>query len=310
MPTPELVAEFQRRYRLAGGSPLIRNTWAQALALERLLNSSPSSFPLSPSSPPHSLSSFPRRREPTYPPFHVSIGMRHTPPFIHEGLQQLTAKGVSLVVGIILSPQYSPYIMGGYHRALDEARDAIAPDLTVQVAGPWHTLHTFIDALASRVSQALETCTAAERNNLPVLMTAHSLPKVVADREPDYLATASRHRPRRRQTGWSVPQSVAVRLSERRPYTPRVASPRYQGTIPRPAPIRPLVKRSWSSPSNSSPTTLKVLYDIDIAAKQQAQEAGIELMRIQTPGVMPQMIETLAQVVHRHLRPPPQPHSR
>ena len=38
-PPPELVAEFQRRYRLAGGSPLVRNTWAQALALESLLES-------------------------------------------------------------------------------------------------------------------------------------------------------------------------------------------------------------------------------------------------------------------------------
>ena len=109
-PAPELVAEFQRRYRLAGGSPLVPNTWAQALALERLLRSQ-------------------------HRPAKVSVGMRHTPPFIEEGLRQLASKGVQEVVAIILSPQYSPYIMGGYHRALDEAREAIAPSLRVRVAG-------------------------------------------------------------------------------------------------------------------------------------------------------------------------------
>jgi ferrochelatase len=111
-PPPELVAEFQRRYRLVGGSPLVRNTWAQALALESLLESQE-----------YARSSFRRKPESSAVTekkrFTVSIGMRHTPPFIEEGFAQLVAKGVSQVVGVILSPQYSPYIMGGYHRALE-----------------------------------------------------------------------------------------------------------------------------------------------------------------------------------------------
>ena len=161
-PAPELVAEFQRRYRPAGGSPLVRNTWAQALALEHLLSSQ-------------------------YQLARVCIGMRHTPPFIEEGLRQLADKGVQEVVAVILSPQYSPYIMGGYHRALDEAREAVAPNLTVRVPSGWHTLPAFIDALAGRVREALDSVPPAERNDIAILMTAHSLPKVVADQEPDYL---------------------------------------------------------------------------------------------------------------------------
>ena len=299
-PTPELVAEFQRRYRLAGGSPLIRNTWAQALALEHMLNSSPSSFPLSPSSPPHPLSSFPRRREPTYPPFHVSIGMRHTPPFIEEGLQQLTAKGVSQVIGIILSPQYSPYIMGGYHRALDEAQETIAPHLPVQIAGAWHTLHSFIDALAYRVSQALETCPAAERNNLPVLMTAHSLPKVVADREPDYLQQLH-------DTAHAVAQAANLSPSQWQFAYQSAGHTPQEWLRPDIKELFPALRQSGHRRALVVPVQflsdhLEVLYDIDVAAKQEAQEAGIQLMRIQTPGVMPQMIESLAQVVYRELR--------
>lgn len=280
-PPPDLVAEFQRRYRLAGGSPLIRNTWAQALALESLLNI----------------------QHPNSPAFHVRLGMRHTPPFIHEGLQQLVAKGATQVIGLILSPQYSPYIMGGYHRAIDEARAAFGGDTTVRVAGAWHILPAFIDALASRVSQALETCPFPERKALPVLMTAHSLPKVVADREPEYLQQL-------RDTAGAIAQHS--RLS------PGQWQFAYQSAGHTPQEwLRPDIKelfpalrqaghrRALVVPVQFLSDHLEVLYDIDVAARQEAHEAGIDLMRIQTPGLMPQMIETLAQVVRRELQQVP-----
>ena len=238
-PPPELVAEFQRRYRLAGGSPLVRNTWAQALALESLLESQDHID--SSSRLPHSSS----RRKPgsneatQKERFTVSIGMRHTPPFIEEGFGQLAAKGVSQVVGLILSPQYSPHIMGGYHRALEQAREAVVPHLTVpllpvRVAGAWHTLPAFIDALARRLSDALDECPAAERDKVAVLMTAHSLPKAVADQEPDYLQQLRQTADAVAQRVGSSPTSLAVRLPKRRPHPPGMVAPRHQGTVPHP----------------------------------------------------------------------------
>ena len=279
-PTSELVAEFQRRYRLAGGSPLVRNTWAQALALESLLNTQhPNAF-------------------------HVRVGMRHTPPFIHEGLQQLLAKDATQIIGLILSPQYSPYIMGGYHRALDEARDALSCDITVRVAGAWHTLPAFIDALASRVSQAIESCPTSERHTLPVLMTAHSLPKPVADSEPEYLQQL-------RDTADAVAQRASL--------SPDQWQFAYQSAGHTPQEwLRPDIKelfpalrqaghrRALVVPVQFLSDHLEVLYDIDVAACQEAEASGIDLIRIQTPGLMPQMIETFAQVVHRELQQMPQ----
>ena len=276
-PTLELVTEFQRRYRLAGGSPLIRNTWAQALALQSLLES----------------------QHINGPTFKVNVGMRHTPPFIHEGLQQLVNKGATQVIGLILSPQYSPYIMGGYHSSLDEARQAIAPDLTVRVAGAWHTLPAFIDALARRVSEALDSVPPAERDDVAILMTAHSLPKVVADREPDYLQQL-------RDTANAVAQHAGL--------SPDQWQFAYQSAGHTPQEwLRPDIKelfpalrqashrRALVVPVQFLSDHLEVLYDIDVAARKEADEAGIDLMRIQTPGVMPQMIEALAEVVRREL---------
>ena len=46
---------------------------------------------------------------------------------------------------------------------------------------------------------------------------------------------------------------------------------------------------------------LEVLYDIDVAARRQAEEAGIALSRIEMPNTMPELIEALAVVVQREL---------
>ncbi len=158
-PDPDLVDEFTRRYRVIGGSPLIDITRRQAAALSRMLG------------------------------WPVEVGMRFSDPSIADGLSALVDAGVTDVAAIILSPQYSPLLMRGYAAAIDDARsrlDARRPEVTV--AGPWHLQAAFVDALAGRVSRAIEGMAPGERDGLSVLMTAHSLPKRIADDEPAYLA--------------------------------------------------------------------------------------------------------------------------
>src|ERR1700737_33933 len=91
-PSPEVIAEFRRRYDLIGGSPLLRITREQAVALQDELNSSSSIDGTT---------------------YHVTAGMRFAPPFIVDVLPE-TAADAQTVVGIIMSPQYSPIIMRGY----------------------------------------------------------------------------------------------------------------------------------------------------------------------------------------------------
>ena len=60
--------------------------------------------------------------------------------------------GVRQVAAIVLSPQYSPLLMGGYGRTIDAARDAIGPDAPqVVLAEAWHLEPAFIRALADRI---------------------------------------------------------------------------------------------------------------------------------------------------------------
>ena len=46
--------------------------------------------------------------------------------------------------------------MGGYLTAVDAAKASLPDGCELRVAGSWHTLPAFIDALARRIEQALE----------------------------------------------------------------------------------------------------------------------------------------------------------
>src|SRR5258706_7426775 len=87
-----------------------------------------------------------------------------------------------------MSPQYSPIIMSGYRTQLQEAVDKLKiENLTMVMAEDWHLDPFFIKALAQRVSQALKKFPSNVQNSIPVLFSAHSMPKRVIDKEPNYI---------------------------------------------------------------------------------------------------------------------------
>ena len=275
-PAPtEVVEEMQRRYRVIGGSPLTRITGEQAQVLEDRLN----------------------EREPGA--YRVAVGMRNAPPFIADALEALAAEGVRHTVGLILSPQYSPIIMGGYLTAVDAAKASLPDDADLRVCGSWHTLPAFIDALAQRVSQALDRLTPEDRDRVPVLMTAHSMPKAVIDREPGYIAML---------------EETARLAAERCGLDGDRWRLAYQSAGHQPVEwLKPDIKdlfpglrdaghdRVLIVPVQFLSDHLEVLYDIDIAAAEQADEAGLSLSRIETFNAWPPFIDALAAVVGREV---------
>jgi len=90
-PTPEIIAEFQDRYRQIGGrSPLLEITNRQAAALEKKLD------------------------------LPVYVGMRHWTPTIREAVEQAKKDGVERLVGLPLAPQYARVSVGAYHAELEK----------------------------------------------------------------------------------------------------------------------------------------------------------------------------------------------
>ncbi len=275
-PDPELVAEFTRRYRVIGGSPLVEITAAQADALEARLGGQAV----------------------------VRAGMRFSDPSIEQALSDLAGEGIDRVVAIILSPQYSPLIMGGYHRAVGAAQSALgdrAP--VVEIAGAWYREPAFVAALAERIQEALDRIPAAERPTVPVLLTAHSLPRRVADEEPDYLAQLT-----------ETAEAVAARAGldrERWQFCWQSAG-HEPGEWMKPdfAELMPALRNAGHRSVLVAPVQfladhLEILYDVDVGARDQAEEAGLRYSRIRSLNTSPRFIDALASVARAGLAQAP-----
>lgn len=262
-PDAELLTEFRRRYELIGGSPLIPITRAQAAALEQRLGDGS----------------------------RVEVGMRFSEPSVEAGLRCLTEDGCDRVIGIVMSPQFSELLMNGYRRALDAARAEIGPGApAVELAPAWYRNRHFVAAVAERIRQGLAHLPAGA----PVLLTAHSLPRRVADAEPAYLDQL-------RETAVAV--AAAAGLAHDRWHFCWQSAGHEPGEWMKPdfADLVPELRAAGHTAILVAPIQfladhLEILYDVDIGAREQAETADMAFARIESLNVMPEFIEALAEV--------------
>ena len=270
----EVVAEFQRRYALIGRSPLVDITGEQCDALQRLLDGEHG---------PHS--------------FVVGTGMLHSAPRVDDAVAALVARGVQRIIGIILSPQYSEQIMSGYGQTLGES--GARHNVAVTIAPAWYDLPRFIDCLGVAVTTALAGFDPGVRDRLPVIFTAHSLPRRVVDRDPAYVESL---------------RETARTIAERAGLPPERWKFAYQSAGHSPEDwLKPDFKEllpglrddGWREvlvvPTQFVADHLEVLYDIDIAGAEEAAELGMTFRRIAMPNIAPAFIRVLADVVGREL---------
>jgi protoporphyrin/coproporphyrin ferrochelatase len=257
-----LVAEMARRYAAIGGSPLIGRTAEQAAVLERVLGAD----------------------------YLAASGMRFSPPSIGDGASALVARGATRIVGVCMSPQWSPLLMSGYERELRAQGERLA--VPVAIAGAWYREPAFIASLADRVRAALATLPDAF-----VLLTAHSLPKRVFDAEPGYIAQL-------RETGDLVAAAAALAPGRWRWAYQSAGHTQEEWLRPDLVELFPKIAASGARdivvvPVQFLADHLEVLYDLDIAAAAQARAAGLAYHRIAMPNASVAFIGALADVARR-----------
>ncbi len=272
---PTLVPEFRRRYAVIGGSPLVAITRRQAESLEARFGGD----------------------------VVVRAAMRFSEPTIETVLGELAGLGVDRAVGIVMSPQYSPLLMGGYGRALDAAAAVVGTTApSVEIAGAWYREPSFVEAMASHVRDRLVEIAGVEGSEPAVLLTAHSLPRRVADAEPEYLAQLRESAdliaagagldPDRWRFCW---QSAGHEPGE-------WMSPDFADLMPE------LRSRGFRSvlvaPIQFLADHLEILYDVDVGARQQAEAAGLLFHRIESLNVDARFIDALEAVVREELAIP------
>lgn len=273
----ENIAEFKRRYKLIGMSPLIQITQNQALALEKELNK-------------HAAGGY---------MFTVAAGMRFSHPFIAEVVAQFP-KDTTRIIGIIMSPQYSPIIMSGYRRELQAAVDGLKRgNMSMIMVEDWHMQPFFIQAMTEKVKDALQKFPKNVQSSVPVLFSAHSMPKRVIDKEPQYIDDL---------------QETAVAIAKKAGLPKKRWMFCYQSAGHTPeewlkpdfADVMPILQKKGGKHVLIAPVQfladhLEILYDVGIGAKEQAEEHGIIFARTESLNTSPLFIRALAEVVQEKL---------
>ena len=267
-PLPEhAVQEITQRYgRIGGGSPLRRITEQQARALEDRL-----AVP-------------------------VVVGMRNWKPFIAEALASLPAE-LGRLVAICLAPQNSRTSVGLYRQHLERALDAGSLRPQVKFVESWHDHPQLIQAFAEKVRTGLADMEADVNGEVPVILTAHSVPEsTVADGDP--YAT-------------QVEQTAALVAATARLRNWRTAY-QSQGMTAEPW-IGPTVESQidelatqgrravFIAPIGFLSDHAEILYDVDIQFREYALAKGVELRRSESLNDSPLLIETLAALAREHL---------
>jgi ferrochelatase len=285
-PTPEHLAELKARYEAIGNRfPLFDITRRQAVGLEAALNATGD-------------------RE-----FRAFLGMKHSAPFIHEGVAAMRQAGIRNAVGLVMAPHWSGMSVETYIERVEKAvADGGGPAFTF--VRRWYDHPGFVAFLAARVRRALNQLDEDRRTRAAVIFSAHSLPQrsmpdgttrcLRCDLCPDHCEYQAEL------------QRTADLVAAEADIEHYVVGWQSAGRTPDPwlGPpvedvIRDLAGQGFPAVVSCSAgfvaDHLEILYDLDIEARAAAGEAGVDFVRTDMPNADPAFLEILAAVVGEHV---------
>jgi ferrochelatase len=290
-PTPEHLRELQERYAAIGNAfPLLDTTRRQAEGIERVLNdvAGPGCF-------------------------RAYLGMKHSPPFILDGVAQMRSDGIERAVGIVMAPHWSGMSIETYiervERAVVEAGGG-GPAFTF--VRSFHDDPRFVGFLAGRVADALAKLSEDERRRPMVIFSAHSLPVRTSEDGRQWCKycriceDACRYPLGLQETADLVaaqldlaPDSYVIGWQS----AGRTADPWFGPRVEELIPEQARAGRTTVVVCSAGFVAdhLEILYDLDIEAAGIARDAGIAFVRTQMPNDDPAFIELLASVVRERL---------
>ena len=270
----------QQKYdEIGGGSPILAWTEEQGRGMCERLDK------LSPETAPHK--------------FYVAF--RYVHPFSEDALRAMKADGVKRAVAFTQYPQFSCSTTGSSLNELWRAAKNVGlqNDFEWSVIDRWPTHPRFIEAMTETVKQGLEQFTEAERDDVLILFSAHSLPLDVINRGDAYPAEigASTHEVMKR-LGYSHEYMVSYQsdvgpVPWLGPSTEKVIE--FLGEKKR----RNVLVVGIAFTSDH----IETLHELDIEYGEVAHKAGItNFKRAPALNGLPVFQDALAEVVFEHLQ--------
>jgi len=285
-PTPEHLGELKARYEAIGNRfPLLGITREQAGGLEHALNGAGD------------------------PVFRSFLGMKHSPPFIHEGVAEMRDAGIRNAVGLVMAPHWSGMSVEAYVERVEKAvAEGGGPAFTF--VRRWYDHPGFVAFLAARVRRALDQLDEERRSRAAVIFSAHSLPQrslpdgTTRCLRCDLCPDRCEYQVELERTAGLVAAAAGVEhhvlgwQSAGRTADPWLGPPVEDV-------IRDLAGQGYAAIVSCSAgfvaDHLEILFDLDIEARRVAEEAGVAFVRTEMPNADPAFLAILADVVQQHV---------
>ena len=286
-PSPGHLQELKDRYAAIGNVfPLLDTTRAQAEGLVERLN---------------------ERAGPER--FRAYLGMKHSPPFIPDGVEQMRADGIERGIGIVMAPHWSGMSVETYVERVAQAVDDHGETPTFTFVRSYHDHPAFISFLSDRVREALEAMSGEVRDDTVVIFSAHSLPVRTVDDGTQRCKYCDCDDSCRYRDGL---QRTADLVAERLGLERYLIAWQSAGRTPDPwwgPPVEEVIEQLAEQGDRAVLVCsagfvadhLEILYDLDIEAREIAEGAGLVFARTRMPNADPDYLDVLAEVVRDHL---------
>jgi protoporphyrin/coproporphyrin ferrochelatase len=284
-PSPQHLEELKARYAAVGNRfPLLEITRQQAVGLEAELN---------------------RRGSER---FRAYVGMKHSSPFILDGLARMRRDGIGRAVGLVMAPHWSGMSVEGYVERVEKAvAEEGGPEFTF--IRHWYDHPAFVRFLASRVLDALDLL--PQREDGAVVFTAHSLPTRAVEggslrcKMCFACEVACRYVQQMRRTADLVAGRIGLETYQTAWQSAGRTADQWWGPS-----LDQVVLRLAGSGHQAMVVCsagfvsdhLEILYDLDVEARLLAERAGMAFARTEMPNADPRFLSVLGDVVFDHLR--------
>ncbi|MDQ6738457.1 MAG: ferrochelatase [Gemmatimonadota bacterium] len=271
--TPGVLTEITRNYQAIGGSsPIARLTQLQVDGIEKHLNPAGET-----------------------PLFRVYVGMRHWSPWIEDTVGRMASEGITRSVSMVLAPHYSGMSIARYQAKIASGLDMYHGSIEFAHIDSYHTAPGLIESLADRVRAGIARWPEAERDDVHVIFSAHSLPERIVKAGDPYDAQVH-------ETARLIADNAGI-SDERWSWSYQSA-----GRSPEPwlGPTYPehlaaLAERGIRNvvavPVGFVCDHVEILYDIDVDAQNIARSLDMRLERPPSLNDDPRFLEQLASII-------------
>jgi len=283
----------EEAYSLIGGKSPIRDiTFAQAKALEEVLNKSGVRNQESGENGSSILAS--------HPFIKVSVAMRYWHPLIEKVIPELYESGIRKLIVLSLYPQYSVATTGSSLNKLREVTEKYGIEIFSILS--WFDHPFYIDALVHSIEEGLKvfgqtvSAPADRTSGVHVLFSAHSLPvKFIEEGDPyvDQIKGTINEIIKKIAISWSLSyQSKSGPVQWLGPSTDKM--------------IEDLAAQGKMNvlvvPVSFVSDHIETLYEIDILYKKMAEALGMRLERVASLNTAPLFISAMQDIVLKGMK--------